>query len=360
MRVRRPRWLDCVPMHAATRPHSRLQCRRALLCVGVLAAGLWANTVLAQGVPVPTLPLLTLDGLPRPTTPPPEKGPVVPAQVERWRQEAKTYEYGDGVPRDPVRAAQLYCRAARNGDPEAQYSLAWMLTNSRGIERDEAQAAHLFAAAAEQGLVQAQNMMKRLGEPRGAPPACLRPPEEDRTLATAAPPAPLAAGKPVLMALPPPPANAPEAIVRYVNLVAPEFKLEPQLVLSIMATESNFNASAQSPRNAFGLMQLIPDTAARFKVRNIRDPIDNMRGGMAYLRWLMAYFQGDVVLVAAAYNAGERAVERYLGVPPYLETRNYVRRILAGLGGQAVLPFDAAATPSSPVLAAMRTPWRTR
>jgi len=96
------------------------------------------------------VPGLTLESLPRPKMPPAERGPVVPAQVERWRQEALAYEHGDGVPRDPVRAVQLYCRASRYGDAEAQYAMGWMLTNSRGIERDEAQAAHMFAAAAEQ------------------------------------------------------------------------------------------------------------------------------------------------------------------------------------------------------------------
>ena len=84
--------------------------------------------------------------------------------------------------------------------------------------------------------------------------------------------------------------------------------------------------------------------------------MQNIRGGMAYLRWLMAYFEGDVRLVAAAYNAGERAVERYLGVPPYAETRLYVRKILAGIGGQATHPFDATVTPSSQQLALMRAP----
>ena len=117
------------------------------------------------------VPTLTLESLPRPTTPPPERGPVVPAQVERWRKEALAYEYGDGVPRDPVMAAQLYCRAARYGDAEAQFNLAWMLTNARGIERDDAQAAHLFAAAAEQGLPQARNMAAAMGTPLGPTPA---------------------------------------------------------------------------------------------------------------------------------------------------------------------------------------------
>jgi soluble lytic murein transglycosylase-like protein len=304
-------------------------------------------------LPPPVLP--TLDGLPRPNTPPPEKGPVVPARVERWRQEAKGYEYGEGVPRDPVRAAELYCRAARHGDAEAQYSLAWMMTNSRGIERNEAEAAHLFAAAAEQGYEQARNILSRMGEPRGAPPPCLRPPEEDRVevAAAPAPPAGRKAEPPAVLPVPPP-ARAPEPIVRFVNLVAPEYKLQPHLVLSIIATESNFDASAVSPKDAHGLMQLIPATAARFGVRNIKDPVQNIRGGMAYLRWLMARFEGDLRLVAAAYNAGEGAVERYLGVPPYAETRLYVLKIRAGVAGQTHHPFDPTAADPSPVLPLIR------
>lgn len=302
------------------------------------------------------LPALTIESLPRPSTPPAEAGPVVPAQVQRWRQEALAYEHGDGVPRDPVRAAQFYCRAARYGDPLAQYSLAWMLTNARGIERDDAQAAHLFAAAAEQGLVQAQNMMASMGTPRGAPPACLRPPDSDP-----APPVKVAATpkpQPGRSIAPPrdlpAPSNAPESIVRYVNLIAPEYRLAPHLVLAVMATESNFDPWAVSPKNAQGLMQLMPDTAKRFKVHQIQDPTQNIRGGMAYLRWLMAYFEGDLTLVLAAYNAGERAVERYRGVPPYAETRHYVQRILSNMGGQRSHPFDPAITPPSSALKPVR------
>jgi soluble lytic murein transglycosylase-like protein len=125
-------------------------------------------------------------------------------------------------------------------------------------------------------------------------------------------------------------------------------------VLAIIATESNFDPLALSPKKAQGLMQLIPDTAARFNVRDPLDPAQNIRGGMAYLRWLMAYFEGDIALVAAAYNAGERAVERYLGVPPYAETRNYVRRIVGAMGGQRLHPFDAKVTAPSQRLALIR------
>jgi hypothetical protein len=314
------------------------------------------------------VPALTLESLPRPPAPPAEVGPVVPAQVLRWRGEAQALEHGDrGETRDPVRAAQLYCRAARYGDAESQYSLAWMLTNSRGIERDEAHAAHLFAAAAEQGHPQAQNMAAKLGTPLGPPPVCLQPPEADAVAKAPGVVAPTLRGaqrprqRPGLAAVPmlpppPPPAHAPEAIVRFVQLVAPEYQLQPHLVLAVMEKESNFDPLAVSPKNAQGLMQLIPDTAARFKVRRITDPTQNIRGGMAYLRWLMAYFEGDVSMVLAAYNAGERAVERYRGVPPYAETRMYVRRIIASINGQRTHPFDPSVTAPSDMLAQLRQP----
>ncbi|TXI22394.1 MAG: lytic transglycosylase [Roseateles sp.] len=297
-------------------------------------------------------PVLTLEQLPRPSAPPAEAGPVVPSQVLRWREEAQRLEYGDGVPRDPVAAARLYCRAARYGDAEAQYALAWMLTNARGIQRNDAEAAHYFAAAAEQGLAQAQNMLERLGgTPLGDPPACLRPPEAETPPAPA--PVRQLARVQMIPALPPPP-QAPEPIVRFVNLVAPEYKLSPALVLAVMASESNFDPLARSPKNAQGLMQLLPDTALRFKATKLSDPTQNIRAGMAYLRWLLAYFQGDISLALAGYNAGERAVDRYLGVPPYAETRLYVRKILAAIGGQRQHPFDATVVAPSPLLARLR------
>jgi len=338
------------------RPHWRPHFGRLTLSAALLVCAAVAS---AQ------MPTLTLDGLPRPAPPPLERGPVLPMQVLNWREEAKTLEHGDSItPRDPVRAAELYCRAARHGDAESQFNLAWMITNSRGIERDEAAAAHLFAAAAAQGIAQAQNVVARMGEPRGPPPPCLRPPEEDRLLLLAAEtPRPQAAPQPAgrvpppppALPSPPPPPNAPASIVNFVQMVAPEYRLHAPLVLAIIATESNFDTLAVSPKNAQGLMQLIPGTAARFGVRNTMDPVQNIRGGMAYLRWLMAYFEGDIVLVAAAYNAGERAVERYLGVPPFAETRMYVRRVLAAAGGPARHPFDAATTAPSSSLPLIRS-----
>lgn len=352
---------------------------RVFKCKLSLAAGLlctaqaFAQAVVGAGPALAADPVLTLDGLPRPAAPPLETMPVVPAQVERWRQEAKAYEHGDSAhPRDPVRAAELYCRAARHGDAEAQYSLAWMLTNSRGVERDEAAAAHLFAAAAEQGVQQARNILARMGEPRGAPPLCLRPPEDDLLLAAAMAQSQAAkaaqaagtaqtrgAGPAQLQRIQvPPPRNAPDAIVRFVEFLAPDYQLDPALVLAVIATESNFDPLAVSPANAQGLMQLIPGTAARFGVRNVFDPAQNIRGGMAYLRWLMAHFEGDIRLVAAAYNAGEGNVERYQGVPPFAETRMYVYKIVRALGGVVEHPYDPSVAPPNRALPLMRPFWK--
>jgi soluble lytic murein transglycosylase-like protein len=322
----------------------------------LLATALIAGPAAAQpATPEAVTAAALLQSLPRPQTPPPEQGPVVPAQVVRWRQEAHASEHGEGVPRDPLRAAELYCRAARYGDAEAQFSLAWMLTNARGIERNDAQAAHLFVAAAEQGHRQAVNMAARLGTPIGPPPPCLRPPEADVVAQ-----APVRVTTPAALrpgASPPPlpiPSQAPTPIVNFVRLVAPEYRLDPGLVLAVMAAESNYDPGAISPKNAQGLMQLIPATARRFGVRDPLDPVQNIRGGMAYLRWLLATFEGDVTLALAAYNAGEGAVERYLGVPPFAETRNYVLKILVALGGRRSHAFDADAAPPSSKLPLMR------
>jgi hypothetical protein len=265
------------------------------------------------------------------------------AQIELLRVTATALEHGEGVGRDVLRAAVLYCDAAREGDAESQYRLGWMYANGRGVERNDAWAAYFFHAAAEQGVAQAQAMLGRVGAPDGSVPDCMReaPPPAPQWQALA-PPAP-----------PPEPVVAPKVIETMVNKLAPTFRVEPQLVLAIMKAESNFDVNALSPKNAMGLMQLIPETAERFNVRNPYDAQQNVRGGMAYLRWLLAYFEGDVALVAAAYNAGEGTVERYKGVPPYRETRAYVQRILRTLG-KAAHPYDKRVTDPSPRLAAIR------
>jgi len=106
-------------------------------------------------------------------------------------------------------------------------------------------------------------------------------------------------------------------------------KVSPALVLAVMSIESTGRAEAVSTAGATGLMQLMPDTASRFGVVDITDPTDNIRGGVAYLDWLMGEFDGDPILVLASYNAGENAIKRYEGVPPFAETRAYVPKVLA-------------------------------
>jgi Zn-finger nucleic acid-binding protein len=107
-----------------------------------------------------------------------------------------------------------------------------------------------------------------------------------------------------------------------------KYGVDPYLIFCVMEQESHFNAYAQSPKGARGLMQLMPGTAARFGVRHSFDPAQNIAGGTRYLKQLMARFNNRVDLVLASYNAGEGAVARFgHRVPPYRETRNYVKRI---------------------------------
>ena len=128
---------------------------------------------------------------------------------------------------------------------------------------------------------------------------------------------------------------AKQRVAGLIRRIAPHYGIDPELALAIAAVESNFNVRALSPKNAMGVMQLIPDTAERFGVRNPFETEQNIRGGLAYLRWLSEYFGGDRVRIIAAYNAGEGAVDRYGGIPPYPETRAYVKRVMdySGTGG---------------------------
>ena len=105
--------------------------------------------------------------------------------------------------------------------------------------------------------------------------------------------------------------------------------VSPALVLAVMGIESGGNAAAVSAAGATGLMQLIPDTAKRFGVTDATDPVQNIKGGVAYLNFLMNTFDRDPVMVLAAYNAGEGAVTANGGVPPFAETRDYVPKVLA-------------------------------
>ncbi|HEY2630563.1 MAG TPA: lytic transglycosylase domain-containing protein, partial [Usitatibacter sp.] len=103
---------------------------------------------------------------------------------------------------------------------------------------------------------------------------------------------------------------------------------DAMLVHAVISAESNYNPKAVSRTGAQGLMQLMPETARRYGVQNSMDPIENIHAGTKYLRDLLAMFKGRMDLAVAAYNAGENAVIRNGGIPPYAETRNYVPKVL--------------------------------
>lgn len=112
-----------------------------------------------------------------------------------------------------------------------------------------------------------------------------------------------------------------------ISSAAAQFGVEEAIVRAIIHAESSYNAGAVSRVGAQGLMQLMPATARRFGVSNAFDPAQNIRGGVQYLGWLLKRFNGDLTMAAAGYNAGEGAVAKYKGVPPYAETRRYVQRV---------------------------------
>lgn len=118
-----------------------------------------------------------------------------------------------------------------------------------------------------------------------------------------------------------------DAFREEVAAAAREFGVEEAIVRAVMHAESAFNPNAISRAGAQGLMQLMPATAERFGVTDAFDPAQNIRGGVRYLAWLLKRFNGDLTLAAAGYNAGEGAVDRHGGVPPYRETQTYVQRV---------------------------------
>lgn len=122
--------------------------------------------------------------------------------------------------------------------------------------------------------------------------------------------------------------------------IARDVGLAPELIHAVIKAESNYDPRAVSPKGAMGLMQLMPATAKRFGAKDPFLAQDNVRAGASYLKWLMGYFQGNVELVLAAYNAGEQAVVRAgHKVPQYPETQAYVRRIMARLRATEAVPL---------------------
>jgi TPR repeat protein len=250
-------------------------------------------------------------------------------------QLAIKYERGEKVARDFDKSNELYCKAAARGDTDALLKLGVIYSIGRGVLADEGVAALLIGKAAEQGNERAQQLLEHVGRRTDSVmPACL---SEPVAVPAETPPVPAARNDIELL----------------VQRWAPEYSVDPSLVMALIAVESKFDVYAVSPKNAQGLMQLIPATAERFGVKNTYNTLENLKGGLAYLRWLMAYFKGDVALVLAAYNAGEETVERYRGIPPYRETRNYVKQITS-VYKKASHPYLAELVAPSPALSRIK------
>lgn len=146
-------------------------------------------------------------------------------------------------------------------------------------------------------------------------------------LKTPARPAPPKTGAPVM-----PSDRSPERYTRYsewIRQAATLYQIPEQLVRAVIKCESDYDPRALSPVGAIGLMQLMPETALRMQVRDPWDPRENIFGGTRYLRVLANMFNGDLELTIAGYNAGEGAVSRYGGIPPYAETQAYVVNVVS-------------------------------
>ena len=226
---------------------------------------------------------------------------TVAVEPDMLNAQATRYEHGLGMEQDFARAYALYCFAALQGDSVAAYHLGWMNLNGRGMPNNQARAIGWFRLAAARGNPQSKNVLNDLLNEGSA--------EDDSNC-------PLRIRRPDTA-----------TITVWARAVAHGYDIDPELVLAVIKVESGFNPRARSPKNARGLMQLLPATARRFNVKDIWDPFQNLVGGIAYLRWLLDHFDGDLDKSLAAYNAGEHVVNRYGGIPPYRETRNYVRNI---------------------------------
>jgi hypothetical protein len=143
--------------------------------------------------------------------------------------------------------------------------------------------------------------------------------------------------------------DAPAPIAGLVSEISARHGMDPDLIAAVVSAESAFNPLAVSPKGARGLMQLMPETARLYGVKDIHDPRQNLEGGIAYLKELVGRYRGNLTLALAAYNAGPGAVQRAAGVPEYRETQDYIRKIESRYGplkGSAAAMEDIAGGPT--------------
>ena len=231
-------------------------------------------------------------------------------------QQGHAAEFGVGIRRNPLLAVALYCDAGTMGSPEGFFRVGRVLASAPRPLRNPALANAYLALAARLGHHEALRLYDSrvasavIGDECGV--------YGSGTDGTRFDLDGYLAGQSV----------AKQRIALLIRRAARQYQVDPRLALAIAIAESNLDAAAVSPRNAQGVMQLIPATQERFGVTRPFDPEHNVRGALAYLRWLDRRFAGNWRLIAAAYNAGEGAVDRYSGVPPFAETQQYVRRVL--------------------------------
>ena len=221
------------------------------------------------------------------------------------------------------KAIALYCVAASTGNPEGYFRIGRLLATGPASVRSAKMANSYLAMAMRLGNQQASRYYNpRVGNA----------PMGDQCGVG------MRGGQGSYFALPSTPFNVEAYLARQspgkqklatmLRHAAKRHQVDVRLVLAIAIAESNLESRAVSAKNAQGVMQLIPETQQRFGVTQPFDPAQNIKGGVSYLKWLDRRFDGDWVRISAAYNAGEKAVERYGGIPPYDETREYVKRVL--------------------------------
>ena len=244
---------------------------------------------------------------------------------------AQHYERADGVKADPRLALSLYCRAARQDYADAALMAGRMhMAGLGGVSKDADLGRAWLRKAASLGNEQAERLVGG-GETKVKMPDRCEPPNLRWGIIR----------------------KPPAEIRAMVQKMAPTYGLDPELVLAVIAVESGYRVDVVSNKNAQGLMQLIPETAERFGVTDPFNAEQNLRGGMKYLRWLLAYFDGNIAYALAGYNAGEGAVLQYKGIPPYRETQDYVTKIRS-VYAQTYHPFNRGIVQSAGLVSTAR------